>query len=165
MTPEGRYLATANLDGTVYILKLAEPGEVFQVPPPHVELKPKADWPAHDRFVTNVLFADDGNTLISASKDGFVKLWNTASSKAQSTVPAQEDGVCAMARTADGKTLATAGFSGVIRLWDSKGNQLHELPGHKGGIAALLFAAGGEKLLTAARTARFASGTSRTASK
>jgi hypothetical protein len=28
-TPEGRYLATANPDGTVYVLKLAEPGEVF----------------------------------------------------------------------------------------------------------------------------------------
>jgi hypothetical protein len=27
-TPEGRYVATANPDGTVYILKLAEPGEV-----------------------------------------------------------------------------------------------------------------------------------------
>jgi WD40 repeat protein/serine/threonine protein kinase len=33
-TPEGRYLATANPDGTIYILKLAEPGEVFQVSAP-----------------------------------------------------------------------------------------------------------------------------------
>jgi WD40 repeat protein len=35
-TPEGRYLATANPDGTVYVLRLAEPGEVFRVldPPP-----------------------------------------------------------------------------------------------------------------------------------
>jgi WD40 repeat protein len=31
-TPEGRYLATANPDGTVYILRLARRGEVFQVP-------------------------------------------------------------------------------------------------------------------------------------
>ncbi len=32
MTPEGRYLASANADGTIYILRLAEPGEVYQVP-------------------------------------------------------------------------------------------------------------------------------------
>jgi WD40 repeat protein/tRNA A-37 threonylcarbamoyl transferase component Bud32 len=31
-TPEGRYLATANPDGTVYVLRLAAPGKVFQVP-------------------------------------------------------------------------------------------------------------------------------------
>ena len=28
MTPEGRYLATANPDGTVYVLRLARQGEV-----------------------------------------------------------------------------------------------------------------------------------------
>jgi WD40 repeat protein/serine/threonine protein kinase len=32
LTPEGRYLATANPDGTVYVLRLAKPGEVFHVP-------------------------------------------------------------------------------------------------------------------------------------
>jgi WD40 repeat protein len=30
ITPEGRYLATANPDGTVYVLKLADPGVVFR---------------------------------------------------------------------------------------------------------------------------------------
>lgn len=30
-TAEGRYLATGNHDGTVYVLKLAEPGEVFSI--------------------------------------------------------------------------------------------------------------------------------------
>jgi WD40 repeat protein len=33
LTPEGRYLATANPDGTVYFLRLAERGTVYQVPP------------------------------------------------------------------------------------------------------------------------------------
>jgi WD40 repeat protein len=31
-TPEGRYLATANPDGTVYVFRLAECGVVYQVP-------------------------------------------------------------------------------------------------------------------------------------
>jgi formylglycine-generating enzyme required for sulfatase activity len=31
-SPEGRYLATANLDGTIYVLRLAKPGEVLRVP-------------------------------------------------------------------------------------------------------------------------------------
>jgi WD40 repeat protein len=32
LSPEGRYLATANPDGSVYLLRLARPGEVFGVP-------------------------------------------------------------------------------------------------------------------------------------
>ena len=31
-TPEGRHLAVANPRGTVYVLRLAKPGEVFEVP-------------------------------------------------------------------------------------------------------------------------------------
>jgi hypothetical protein len=33
LSPEGRYLATANPNGTVYVLPLAEPESVYQVPP------------------------------------------------------------------------------------------------------------------------------------
>jgi WD40 repeat protein len=32
-SPEGRYVATANPDGTAYILRLAERGILFEVPP------------------------------------------------------------------------------------------------------------------------------------
>jgi WD40 repeat protein len=32
LSPEGRYLATANPDGSIYVLRLAGPGEVFRVP-------------------------------------------------------------------------------------------------------------------------------------
>jgi WD40 repeat protein len=31
LSPEGRHLAVCNPDGTVYVLRLAQPGEVFQV--------------------------------------------------------------------------------------------------------------------------------------
>ena len=32
LSPEGRHLAVCNPNGTVYVLRLAKPGEVFQVP-------------------------------------------------------------------------------------------------------------------------------------
>lgn len=32
LSPEGRHLAVCNPNGTVYVLRLAQPGEMFQVP-------------------------------------------------------------------------------------------------------------------------------------
>ena len=32
LSPEGRHLAVTNPNGTVYVLRLAQPGELFQVP-------------------------------------------------------------------------------------------------------------------------------------
>src|SRR5262249_3698313 len=68
LSPEGRYLATTNTDGTVYVLRLAAPGEVYEVPPDPVELPPKTTLSAHDGPVTWAAFSRDGKTLASAGK-------------------------------------------------------------------------------------------------
>jgi WD40 repeat protein/tRNA A-37 threonylcarbamoyl transferase component Bud32 len=148
LSPEGRYLATANPDGTVYLLRLAEPGEVYEVPQPMVELQPKATLAAHDGAVTWTAFFADGKTLATAGKDGVLKLWSVAEVKERWHITAHDGGVRVLAMTGDGKTLATAGFDGVIRLWDADGKKRHELPGHKGGVAPLLFTANGEQLFS-----------------
>jgi WD40 repeat protein len=147
-TPEGRYLATADQDRTVYVLRLAERSEVYEVPPPMVELQPKTTLPAHEGAVTLTAFSGDGKSLSSAGKDGVLKLWSAADGKERWHLTAHDGGVRVLAMTGDGKTLATAGFDGVIRLWDAGGKKLHELPGHKGGVAPLLFTANGEELLS-----------------
>jgi WD40 repeat protein len=138
-TPEGRYVATANPDGTVYVLRLAERGVVYQVPPDPMELQPKAALLAHTGQVTWTVFTPDGKTIASAGKDGTVKLWDAGKEKPRLSVDAHKDGVRCVAFTPDGKTLATAGLDGTIRIWNAEGKKQRELTGHKGQIAALLF--------------------------
>jgi WD40 repeat protein len=146
LSPEGRYLATTNADGTAYILRLANQGDVYEIPPEPLELKPKAALNGHDGPITWTAFAPDGRTLISAGKDGVCKLWDLPEGKERRRVTAHDSGVRVLASA--GKTLATAGFDGIIRLWDADGNKLHDLPGHKGGVAPLFFAPKSGQLLS-----------------
>jgi WD40 repeat protein len=148
LSPEGRYLATTNTDGTVYVLRLALRGDVYEIPPEPVERQPKTALSAHEGPVTWTAFSGDGKTLASAGKDGLLKLWNVADGKERWHILAHDGGVRVLAITGDGKTLATAGFDGVIRLWDKDGKLLHELPGHKGGVAPLIFTADGTELVS-----------------
>jgi WD40 repeat protein/serine/threonine protein kinase len=152
-TPEGRYVATANGDGTVYVLRLAERGVVYQPPPVPVELQPKAAVPAHTGPVTWTVFSPDGKTIATAGKDGTVKLWDAGKDTPRLSVDAHKDGVRCVAFAKDGKTLATAGLDGTIRTWDVEGKKLRELTGHKGQIAVLLFAPDGS-LFAAGETGR-----------
>jgi WD40 repeat protein/tRNA A-37 threonylcarbamoyl transferase component Bud32 len=146
MTPEGRYLASANNDGTVYVLRVAERGTVYQVPPDPVELQPKAALPAHTGPVTATVYSPDGKTIATAGKDGIVKLWDVGQDKPRLSVDAHKDGVRCIAFAPDGRALATAGFDGAIRTWDAEGKKQRELTGHKGQIAVLLLAPDGSLL-------------------
>jgi WD40 repeat protein len=146
-TPEGRYLATANPDGTVYILRLAERGQVYEIPPDPVDLQPKAALPAHTGPVTWTVFAPDGKTIATAGKDGTVKVWDAGKDTPRLSVDAHKHGVRCVAFAADAKALATAGLDGTIRIWDWRAGgvnpPMRELTGHKGQIAAQLFAPDG----------------------
>jgi WD40 repeat protein len=142
-TPEGRYVATANGDGTVYVLRLAERGVVYQPPPVPVEMQPTSAFSAHTGPVTWTVFSPNAGSMATAGKDGSVKLWDAGKDTPRLSVDAHKDGVRCVAFAADGKTLVTAGLDGTIRIWDPEGKKLRELTGHKGQIAAHLFAPDG----------------------
>jgi predicted Ser/Thr protein kinase/sugar lactone lactonase YvrE len=79
----------------------------------------------HTHPVTGVAFAPDGKTLVSASADASLRLWDAATGAPTAVIPAHPSGVTALV-VSPRNVAATAGAT--IRLWDvTTRQQIREL--------------------------------------
>ena len=107
--PDGKALASADIDGTVRLWDLTAPDPAAN---PRL-LK-------HDGPVNHVAFAPDGKALASAAIDGTVRLWDLTAADPAARPPLLKHGgwVNHVAFAPDGKALASASRDGTVRLWD-----------------------------------------------
>jgi WD40 repeat protein len=99
-----------------------------------------------------VAFAPDGKTLVTAGRDGLVKLWDVASGRPLRTMERHYMWVEALAFSRDGRTLASAGRDGAIRLWDAAtGKEVCPQPGHLWCVSAAVLSPDGKTAITAGR--------------
>src|SRR5436305_1446927 len=85
----------------------------------------------HGEPVWCVAYSPDGKTLVSASDDMTIKLWDVQTGKEQSTLKGHTDRVMWVAYSPDGKTLASASGDNTIKLWDvATGKEQATLKGH-----------------------------------
>jgi WD40 repeat protein/tRNA A-37 threonylcarbamoyl transferase component Bud32 len=97
--------------------------------------------------VTALAFGPGGRALAVASKDGGVRLWDTADGQERFLWRGHGAAVAALAFAPDGARLAAGGADGTVRLWETAtGRAATELTGHRGPVRALLFSADGRKL-------------------
>jgi WD40 repeat protein len=98
----------------------------------------------HTGPVRAVSWSPDGRRLAAAAGlgDGSVILRKAPGGELAHRLPADRDGVFAVAWSADGKVLASAGADGRVRLWDAgTGRPLGDLEGHAGPARALAWSA------------------------
>ncbi|MEA5568726.1 WD40 repeat domain-containing protein [Anabaena sp. UHCC 0399] len=72
----------------------------------------------HSDSVWSVVITDSGRTLVSASADQTIKVWNLDTKEIISTLTGHTDTVRAIALSADGQTLASGSGDQTIKVWN-----------------------------------------------
>src|SRR5262249_14251138 len=106
-----------------------------------------------------IAFAGDGKTLTSLSRDGRLRIWETATGKLRHEFAAETGAFGKVALSGDGQVAATISRQDeAIHLWNvAAGKELHRFAGHRHGALAVAFAADGKSVLTTSRDSSFSS--------
>ncbi len=132
------------MDGKIVAVDVATGKQVAQ---DESHARPQEAGPPPEVLV--LLFAANGKTVYSTSRDGTIRSWqmgDAGSSRLLGSAAARH-GMYALALSPDGKTLASADDLGVIHLWDlEKWKKKTELAGHAREVMALSFSDDGRLL-------------------
>ncbi|MEV7442873.1 NB-ARC domain-containing protein, partial [Streptomyces sp. NPDC091204] len=136
IAPDGTWLATGSLDGTVRIWDRASGNCI-------------ATLIGHRGQVLSVAIAADGAWFATGGVDGTVRIWDRASGNCTETPIEQRGAVPSVALAADGTWLATASLD-EVRIWDrASGNCTATLTGHTHRVNSVAIAPGGVWFATA----------------
>lgn len=104
----------------------------------------------HAAPVTYAAFAPDGETIVTACRDGNVKLWSTASGRPTGVAFPHEGTVRHAAFDSQGVRLATCGEDSLVHVWDViSGESLLTLIGHDATVAHVQFSVDGRRIASA----------------
>ncbi len=135
-SPDGRYLATTDIDHQAKIWNAQTGDEVMVLAGHHAELM-------------NLVFSPDGTRLLSTSLDGQAIIWDVYSGQALLSLSGHEAGVIDAAFTAGGTRVLTTSYDGTVRIWDARSGKEMLTIGEVGIVSGAAFTPQGNRALIA----------------
>ena len=128
----------AQLGRSVFLADLGTWALHRQAPPPLLELR------GHTKHLLDVAFSPDGRTLLSASADATLKLWDTVDGREPRTFQGHSQEVLSVAVSPNGQLAVSGGMDKTVRVWDmSSGHELRTLRGHEHWVSSVAFSPDG----------------------
>ena len=103
----------------------------------------------HDDVVTSVAFFPNGKAIVSASRDGTVKIWDADTGRIQRTLTDHGGPVLSVAVSPDGKRLAAAGFGSTIVIWSATGQLVRKITAESDRVELVVFSADSKQIIAA----------------
>jgi WD40 repeat protein/predicted Ser/Thr protein kinase len=103
-SPNGKQLASAGEDGTVWVWDVGAGKELFTLK-------------GHAGAVLGLAFSPDGKRLASAGQDQTVRIWDAVGGQELLTFKGRTSPVRGVAFSPHGRRLASAGNDGTVRVW------------------------------------------------
>jgi WD40 repeat protein len=126
------------------LLSVPAPAAVWTPPPKG------ASQLRHGGAVSALIFTRDGKTLISASGDRLIRLWDPVTGKDRRRLEGHTAAVLSLALTPDGKRLASGSADRTVRVWDlAADKQARLIAGHHRDVSSLAFSPDGLHLASA----------------
>jgi WD40 repeat protein/energy-coupling factor transporter ATP-binding protein EcfA2 len=154
-SPDGKQFATASSDMTAKLWQIQclskQDNDCLDV-----EVTPVKTLEGHTNWITDVSFSPDGKTLITAGRDGRLKIWSNDGRlqkdiTVSSTVSEEtdENEVWGVGFSPDGRVIATANKDTTIKLFSLDGKLLKTLSAHTSLVRDVSFSPDGQYLASA----------------
>jgi WD40 repeat protein len=112
----------------------------------------RATFEAHHSSLISLVFSPDGNSIVSCSTNGAIKLWDTASGVEMSTWGEFDRVPFSVAYHPNGKKIVSGYEDGRIVVWDSTNNsKIRTILAHDGVVTYLAFSSDGRRLASGSR--------------
>jgi WD40 repeat protein len=132
-SPDGRFVATANADAA-YVLNAVNLEELYRLP--------------HASVVNSVKFSPDGLRLVTACKDGIVRVWNLHTKNVELSL--RHTGKVRFADfSPDGLLIVSASEDSTACIWDSQSGERRAVLSHPGWVNYGAFSPDNKRVVTA----------------
>ncbi|HTD65600.1 MAG TPA: hypothetical protein VK846_03580, partial [Candidatus Limnocylindria bacterium] len=139
LSPDAKYLAAVTWEGNGYMWDFAKREKLYAF---RGTLK--------NAMVEGLVFAPDGKTFMTGSRDSLLRIWNTETGESIRDLTGRKTVVTAAVFSTDGKTLYTSGFRGDLIRWNVEtGEIIDSITAHGERFYGLALSRDSKRIITA----------------